>query len=120
VQFGAALATKLFHHVGPAGAVTLRLVIAAIVLGVVSLLTHDRVGSKRGLTASDAGVAIAFGLVLAAMKYIDPIIAAMMHVAGSLLVVFNSARLVRHGEELDPYLAETSGATAREHRHAHA
>src|SRR5262249_15113261 len=68
VQFGAALATKLFHHVGPAGAVTLRLVIAAIVLGVVSLLTHDRVRPKRGLTASDAGVAIGFGLVLAAMN----------------------------------------------------
>jgi len=43
------------------------------------------------------------GLVLAAMNYINPIVAAMMHVAGSLLVVFNSARLVRHGEELDPY-----------------
>jgi Cd2+/Zn2+-exporting ATPase len=43
------------------------------------------------------------GLVLAAMKYINPIIAAMMHVAGSLLVVFNSARLVRHGEELEPF-----------------
>jgi hypothetical protein len=26
-----------------------------------------------------------------------------MHVAGSLLVVFNSARLVRHGEELEPF-----------------
>jgi len=43
------------------------------------------------------------GLVLAAMKYINPIVAAMMHVAGSLLVVFNSARLVRHGEELEPF-----------------
>jgi hypothetical protein len=26
-----------------------------------------------------------------------------MHNLGSLIVVFNSARLVRHGEELDPY-----------------
>jgi Cd2+/Zn2+-exporting ATPase len=43
------------------------------------------------------------GLVLAAMKYINPIVAAIMHVAGSLLVVFNSARLVRHGEELEPF-----------------
>jgi Cd2+/Zn2+-exporting ATPase len=43
------------------------------------------------------------GLVLAAMKYINPIVAAVMHVAGSLLVVFNSARLVRHGEELEPF-----------------
>src|SRR5271155_4590183 len=45
------------------------------------------------------------GLVLAALKYIDPIVAAVLHVLGSLLVVFNSARLVRQGEELDPHLA---------------
>ena len=43
------------------------------------------------------------GLILAALKYINPIVAAIMHVTGSLIVVFNSARLVRHGEELDPY-----------------
>jgi Zn2+/Cd2+-exporting ATPase len=43
------------------------------------------------------------GLVLAAMKYINPIVAALMHVAGSLLVVFNSARLVRQGEELEHF-----------------
>jgi Cd2+/Zn2+-exporting ATPase len=43
------------------------------------------------------------GLVLAAMKYINPIVAAIMHVAGSLLVVFNSFRLIRQGEELEPF-----------------
>jgi Cd2+/Zn2+-exporting ATPase len=43
------------------------------------------------------------GLVLAAMKYISPIVAAMLHVAGSLLVVFNSFRLMRQGEELEPH-----------------
>jgi Cd2+/Zn2+-exporting ATPase len=42
------------------------------------------------------------GLILAALKIIDPIIAAVLHVVGSLLVVFNSARLVRQGEELEP------------------
>jgi hypothetical protein len=42
--------------------------------------------------------------VLAAMSYINPIVAAFMHVFGSLLVVFNSARLVREGEELEPHL----------------
>jgi Cd2+/Zn2+-exporting ATPase len=45
------------------------------------------------------------GLILAALKYIDPIVAAVLHVVGSLLVVFNSARLVRQGEELEPHLA---------------
>ncbi|HEV7925373.1 MAG TPA: cation-translocating P-type ATPase [Verrucomicrobiae bacterium] len=45
------------------------------------------------------------GLILAALKFIDPIVAAILHVVGSLLVVFNSARLVRQGEEFEPHLA---------------
>lgn len=40
------------------------------------------------------------GLVLAAAGYLNPVIAAILQNAGSLLVVFNSARLVRQGEEL--------------------
>ena len=43
------------------------------------------------------------GLTLAAFGYINPIVAAIMHNAGSLIVVFNSARLVRQGEELEPF-----------------
>jgi Cd2+/Zn2+-exporting ATPase len=43
------------------------------------------------------------GLTLAAFGYINPILAALMHNAGSLIVVFNSARLVREGEELEPF-----------------
>ena len=45
------------------------------------------------------------GLVLAALSYINPIVAALMHVVGSMIVVFNSARLVRQGEELEPFQA---------------
>ena len=45
------------------------------------------------------------GLSLAAFGYITPILAAIMHNAGSLIVVFNSARLVRQGEELEPFQA---------------
>jgi Cd2+/Zn2+-exporting ATPase len=48
------------------------------------------------------------GLVLAAMKFISPILAAVFHVAGSLLVVFNSFRLVRQGEELEPHQTAVS------------
>ncbi|HEY1173984.1 MAG TPA: cation-translocating P-type ATPase [Verrucomicrobiae bacterium] len=47
------------------------------------------------------------GLILAAFGYINPIVAALMHVMGSLLVVFNSFRLVRQGEELEPFVVET-------------
>jgi Cd2+/Zn2+-exporting ATPase len=45
------------------------------------------------------------GLTLAAFGKINPIVAAVMQNAGSLLVIFNSARLVRQGEELEPYQA---------------
>jgi Cd2+/Zn2+-exporting ATPase len=43
------------------------------------------------------------GMTLAALGYITPVMAAAMHTAGSLIVVFNSARLVRKGEELEHY-----------------
>jgi len=44
---------------------------------------------------------IVVGLVLSGMGYLNPIVAAIMHNAGSLIVVFNSARLIRTGEELE-------------------
>jgi len=44
-------------------------------------------------------VFIVFGISLA--KFIPPGVAAFLHFASSLVVVFNSARLVRQGEELD-------------------
>jgi hypothetical protein len=34
--------------------------------------------------------------------------AAFLHFAGSLIVVFNSARLVRHGEELQHHTGEAA------------
>jgi inner membrane transporter RhtA len=63
VQFGAALAIRLFHRVGPVGAVTLRLVLAAVVLAAVG-----RWRSVRSASRADLGVAVAFGLILAAMN----------------------------------------------------
>ena len=45
------------------------------------------------------------GMTLAALNYLPPIAAAVLHVVGSLIVVFNSARLVRQGEELEPHSA---------------
>ena len=39
------------------------------------------------------------GLVLSGLGWLRPIIAALLHNAGALLVVFNSARLIRSGEE---------------------
>ncbi len=46
------------------------------------------------------------GLTLTAFGYIGPIIAAILHNAGSLIVIFNSARLVRKGEDLEHYHPE--------------
>jgi Zn2+/Cd2+-exporting ATPase len=45
------------------------------------------------------------GLTAAAFGYLNPILAAILHNVGSLIVVFNSARLVRYGEELEPFEA---------------
>jgi Cd2+/Zn2+-exporting ATPase len=57
------------------------------------------------------------GLTLAAMKFINPIVAAILHVVGSLIVVFNSFRLVRSGEELEPHQAPTPTEPPHEHKH---
>jgi inner membrane transporter RhtA len=63
VQFGSALATKqLFVSVGPGGAVLLRLVSAMVVLMVISR------PSLRGRSRRELGLAITFGLILAAMN----------------------------------------------------
>ena len=51
---------------------------------------------------------IVVGLSAAAFGYVGPIFAAILHNAGSLIVIFNSARLVRKGEELEHYHPETS------------
>jgi Cd2+/Zn2+-exporting ATPase len=53
------------------------------------------------------GVFIVVGLTAAAFGYLNPIVAAMLHNVGSLIVIFNSARLVRKGEELEHFHPET-------------
>src|SRR4029077_19559922 len=50
------------------------------------------------------------GMTLAALGKVPPALAAAMHTTGSLLVVFNSARLVRKGEELEHYHPEPIAA----------
>jgi inner membrane transporter RhtA len=62
VQFGSAVAATLFARVGPAGAVTLRLVSATVVL---LALWRPRV---RGRSWRELGLAAAFGLILAGMN----------------------------------------------------
>jgi Cd2+/Zn2+-exporting ATPase len=48
-------------------------------------------------------VFVVVGLILASFGYITPIVAAVLHNVGSFIVIFNSARLVRFGENLAPY-----------------
>jgi inner membrane transporter RhtA len=96
VQFGAAVATKLFARVGPAGAVTLRLVFAAALL--LAVATVGR-GMRRASRA-DWAVAVTFGLVLAAMNFsfyesIDRIplgVAVTIEFSGPLMLAFVGAR----------------------------
>src|SRR5882757_4068879 len=49
------------------------------------------------------------GMTFAALGRVPPALAAALHTAGSLIVVFNSARLVRKGEELEHYRPESMG-----------
>jgi len=51
-------------------------------------------------------VFIIVGLTLASFAVIGPIFAALLHNVGSLIVIFNSARLVRKGEELEHFHPE--------------
>src|SRR5580692_2539309 len=60
---------------------------------------------------------IIVGLSASAFGYIGPIVASMLHVAGTLIVIFNSARLVRKGEELEHFNPEPAG---HGHDHPHA
>jgi inner membrane transporter RhtA len=111
VQFGAALATKLFGRVGPAGAVSLRLVIAAVVLTGPALMAWRRAGRpgrpspRRAITGADAGVAVAFGVVLAAMNLsfyeaIERIplgVAVTVEFSGPLVLALAGSRRWAHG-----------------------
>jgi inner membrane transporter RhtA len=62
VQFGSAIATKLFATVGPGGAVLLRLLTASVILGIVG---RPRL---RGFTGREWRLAGTFGAVLAGMN----------------------------------------------------
>jgi len=58
----------------------------------------------RRVIAQNLGFGIAFiilGIAAAAAAWLSTIYAALLHFVGSLVVVFNSARLVRFGEELE-------------------
>ena len=55
------------------------------------------------------------GLSAASFGYLNPIVAAILHNVGSLIVVFNSARLVRKGEELEHYHPEAEAGTGGGH-----
>jgi len=56
---------------------------------------------------------IIFGLTLAAFAVIGPIVASILHVTGTFIVIFNSARLVRKGEELEHFQPESEKPAER-------
>ncbi len=61
-------------------------------------------------------ISVAYILVfqtLAAMGKVSPIMAVLLHLVSSFVVIFNSARLVRAGEELDPSGTVAPGGAGR-------
>lgn len=53
------------------------------------------------------------GLYLSMIGWIQPVVAALLHMSGTLIIIFNSARLVRSGEELQQASAtETSSSSS--------
>jgi Cd2+/Zn2+-exporting ATPase len=55
------------------------------------------------------GLFILGGVIVSGLGKLNPIVATLLHNAGSLIVVFNSARLIRTGEELETH---TPGETS--------
>jgi len=56
----------------------------------------------RKVIVQNLGFGITFIILgISAFKYLQPEVAAVLHFVGSLIVIFNSARLVRYGEELE-------------------
>ena len=49
---------------------------------------------------------IVLGIFVVTMGWVDLIMAALLHLFGALAVIFNSARLVRFGEHLEPHVQE--------------
>jgi Cd2+/Zn2+-exporting ATPase len=60
------------------------------------------------------GLFIVVFLALAGAGYLPPVAAAFLHVASGLVVIFNSARLVRCGEDVE----RAAAAAAISRRHA--
>jgi Cd2+/Zn2+-exporting ATPase len=54
---------------------------------------------------------ILLGIVASAMGWLPVILAAVLHLGGAVVVVFNSARLVRYGEHLEPHTGPTKPKT---------
>ena len=64
------------------------------------LITLSR--QARNLVYQNLLVGLAFiigGIVMSSMNYVNPVVAAILHNAGTIIVVFNSARLVRTREQ---------------------
>ncbi|MBN1345152.1 MAG: cation-translocating P-type ATPase [Phycisphaerae bacterium] len=57
-------------------------------------------------------------VALGSMGMIKPMLAALLHLGASSLVVFNSARLIRSGEELAPHAPERERASGHHHEHS--
>ena len=68
-------------------------------------------GTRR-VVMQNLGFGVTFiilGIIFSGKGWLTPVVAVMLHVVGSLIIVFNSARLVRFGEELEMQPAVLEG-----------
>jgi hypothetical protein len=57
---------------------------------------------------------IVIGQVLAGFQLVGPMLAALLHFVSSVIVVFNSARMVRYGEHIETFVMQPRVVTASE------
>ena len=79
--------------------------LALLILAIASALSR----STRAVINQNFLFGVLFiivGLTVTSLGYLGPIPAAILHNVGSLIVIFNSARLVRKGEELEHFHPE--------------
>ncbi|MDJ0362257.1 EamA family transporter [Rhodococcus sp. H29-C3] len=92
MQFGQAMGKSLFDIVSPAGVVTLRLVISALLVGVVVRPALPRTRRELGLTVTFGTVIAGMNIVYLALEHLPVGVAATIQLLGPLTIAIAMTR----------------------------